>query len=1255
MADPDGAHRAQVTACTIVARNYLPAARVLAQSYIDQHPDDQFLIAVIDARDDELDAAGDAGAYRVAGSSIFGIDRDSFLRMATAYSITELATAVKPYLLRELRRHSEVVIYLDPDIQVLAPMPKVPELAVSHGVVLTPHFLDPLPRDGMEPDDAVIMGTGMFNLGFVAVSTGSEGFLDFWANRLRHDAIVAPEQQLFTDQRWVDQVPALFSHYVLTDRGFNVAYWNLHERNVDRDTSGALTAGGNRLRFFHFSGYRPEHGWLLSFHCARKPRILLSGNPLLRELCDNYGAALKAAGYGETLASTPYGFANLPDGERITPAMRRLFRQAWVGFERSKDTSPEPPPPPAFGEESGRRFQSWLASPATPGQAAAGLNRLAISVWQRRQDLQLAFPYPCGDHADAFRTWCRSSGADEEQLPSWALPREPRRPQEPDPDFGVNLLGYLTSQLGLGEMGRIVHDTLEHAGIPIASVVEERSVSNKTGMREPVSLGSPRFPVTIFAVNADQTRLVLESHPEASHKRYRIGLWAWELEEFPEWQHDAFELVDEVWTVSEFARTAIAQHSPVPVKTIPVPVRNTEIAENRQRAQGEATRFLFAFDFNSVAARKNPIGAVGAFQRAFPSEGDARLSIKTINAELHPHAAEHLRVAVKDDGRIELIERYLKPEELDELYASSDCYLSLHRSEGFGLTVAEAMARAMPVISTDYSGPREFLDAETGWPIPYQLTTVGENCHPYQPEAIWAEPDLDAAAEAMREIANNPAEAQRRGNAARERILRTRSMTAAGDWMRDQLRNGYQTWQRRQTETASESQAEHALAPLGQAREALRWRPDVHTASTNPLAPAVRKAVLRAIDHYDVHQRNVLGTLVGSTEDTLAHLLGRIESLEDSLQAAQDGIRQVEALGRRVDTLASSVREIRTTDAERERSQRQIHSEQSDLASSLDRHQQAIQEVATANNEALTAQNKRLDSDEHTLQQVIRDLDAIHAAAWQAHASVPRGTEVVLCDAGTLLMPIDSVVFPWIRHHRSWEPSESALMAELAAHNGGTFVDIGAHVGYHSLRLLRTCPELTGVVAVEAEPGNVELLRRNITVNLPQDAAARVQVLPVAAWDTAGQVRLAREERNNSGDYRVSPTHADDDPGVTLPAIRLDEAPELTAGRVGLVKADLQGRDHRALAGMHELLTRDRPDIVCEFCPSAIEQLGDDPAQVLAWYRKLGYTPVPVPEEGPPNDAGAPETTTADTRLIDDARADRRGFSTLWLRPARGS
>lgn len=1254
MADHPTDHEAasRVTACTVVARNYLPAATVLARSYLKHHPRDRFVIEVIDA---PFDFAETEGHTTTLGPAALGIDRADFLRMATAYSVTELATAVKPYLLTTLRRQSEVVMYIDPDIKVFAPFPEIAEAARAHELVLTPHNLEPMPRDGFEPDESVIMGTGIFNLGFLACGPGSEHFLAFWRERLRHDAIDAPAEQLFTDQRWVDQVPALFRHVVCTDRGANVAYWNAHERPVQHGDDGAVTAGGSPLKFFHFSGYRPEKPWLLTFHCGRAPRVRLSQQPVIKALCDEYGADLRAAGYAESLEAVPYGFAALADGTKLTTPMRRLFRAEWIAAENQQKNlagqreTPIPEPPSAF--EDAAEFIAWLSGPTDRAQRSSGLNRLLMAIWSSRGDLQRTFPRPYLEDAAGFRLWCRTSGVDELGLPAWALPAAADEPTEPDTEFGVNVLGYLTAELGLGEMARLLVSAVEEAGIPIASVVEEKAVSNRTALARPESENAPRFGVSLLCVNADQTQVMAEAHPDVFADRYRIGFWAWELEDFPEWLHSAFRDVDEIWTISEFCRKAISQHTTLPVKVFPAPIR--PVQEMPERTESDTYQFLFAFDFNSVGERKNPWGTVEAFQRAFPEDQRVRLVIKAINGNRHPIDSERLRVAVSGDDRITLLERYLSVAELEELYRASDCYVSLHRSEGFGLTVAQSMAMGIPTISTDYSGTTEFLDESTGYPIPYSLVEVGDGCFPYHPQAVWAAPDLTSAAEAMRRVVEQPAEARRRADAALAELSRGRTMAAAADWVGRELAGAHERWLERRQPPPPPRPIPDPLGPARSAREAVTWRADAGDAARNPVAPAIRRSVLRLLDHYDVHQRSVLGALHDGSTETDRLLLQRIEWLEakldgvaaeladrsarlDTVEVRNAQLQQdLQALQHAAPATASALRDLGRNVQGISGERREIDEIREQLAvhekSRLEMHDQAID------------RDQRADRVDHDLSDQFALLDAVESAARLRHAPVPAGADVVLCDAGALLLPIDDVILPWIRYHRSWEAAEAALIARLM--RGGAFLDVGAHVGYHTLALLQHSASVSGVVAVEASALNAELLRRNVSVNLPRHARDRVAVVEAAAWDEQTTLSIAPNEQGNSGDIRV---RAGDASAQTVQAVRLDEnAAVLALGRVDVIKLDLQGRDHRAVRGLRAVIQRDRPDLVVEFSPAAITEFGDTPADALTLYRELGYEILPI------TDRGADDHEPSDARLTERAIADEAGLLTLWLRPAR--
>ena len=727
-------------AATIVAGNYLPAARVLAESYLRHHPGGEFTVLVVDGGDERPDCPP---GMRLLGPADLDLEPAEFGRMAMSYTVTELCTAVKPWLLRRLLAEHETAIYLDPDIEVFAPFAGlVAELAAEHDIVLTPHVLAPMPRDGLRPTEADIMASGVFNLGFLGLSRGATGFLDFWSERLRHDAISAITEQLFTDQRWVDNVPAMFRHTVITDPGFNVAYWNVYQRPLARDAGGALTAAGEPLRFYHFSGYRPQLPWLASTHYADRPRLLLSEQPLLATLFADYRRKLMDAGYATALRA-PYRWATLSDGTKVSPSLRRTYRQAWVQAERTGAAAPPNP----FDPDGSGAFVRWAMTPADLRQRRAGVTPWALALWRSRADLQTAFPEPLGADAGGFRNWCATVGVAEGELRRGVIPPEADHPVITiDETPGVNLLGYLTAELGVGEMGRLVHDAVVASGLPVATTVEELTVSNRTGHPGPdrASPGEPRFGVSVLCVNADMTATTLRLHPELARDRYVIGVWSWELAAFPAELREAFRLVDEVWAISDFCAAAFAQNAPVPVHTFPVPVRDPIAGRPpRRRPAGEPTTFLYLFDHNSVFERKNPVAAVTAFQRAFEGRDDVRLVIKSMNGEQHLADRERLRAAAADDPRVELVERYLDQAEVHKLFAAAHGYLSLHRSEGFGLTVAEAMAHGLAVIATDYSGTSEFLTSQTGWPVPCRLVPVGPGNAPYPPAAVWAEPDLD--------------------------------------------------------------------------------------------------------------------------------------------------------------------------------------------------------------------------------------------------------------------------------------------------------------------------------------------------------------------------------------------------------------------------------------------------------------------------------------------------------------------------------
>lgn len=343
--------------CTVVARNYLAHARVLARSFASQHPDVPITVLLLD--DDGWTVSDDAEPFDIVRPEHV-VAEASLRHMLVMYDVVELATALKPWLLQHLlARHGGAVCYLDPDIEVFSPLDEVAEGAQRSPIVLTPHLTAPMPRDGFTPDEDFILKSGIFNLGFIMVGPGSEPFLEWWCERLRTDCIVAPDRHRFVDQRWVDLASGIFAHDVVRHPGYNVAYWNISTRDLARDDDGGYVVDGEPLRFFHFSGYEAGTGRRLSKHAGALPRHELEATPDVAALANRYGAALRAEGLHE-VSAIPYGYASLADGTVLDRRLRRAYRSGLLAHERNGT----PLPPNPFQDATA--FRNWHSSADLP-------------------------------------------------------------------------------------------------------------------------------------------------------------------------------------------------------------------------------------------------------------------------------------------------------------------------------------------------------------------------------------------------------------------------------------------------------------------------------------------------------------------------------------------------------------------------------------------------------------------------------------------------------------------------------------------------------------------------------------------------------------------------------------------------------------------------------------------------------------------------------------------------------------------------
>jgi len=354
-----------------------------------------------------------------------------------------------------------------------------------------------------------------------------------------------------------------------------------------------------------------------------------------------------------------------------------------------------------------------------------------------------------------------------------------RTSNEPE---GVNVIGYLAAESGVGESARSMLRILKAARIAVTPI--DFRVGNMARMNETIhdaATSGSLHSINLFHINADQMFVARDDLGSALFEgRYNIGFWAWELPEFPDEWVAALGLLDEVWTPSAFCQQAIAAKSPVPVLRVPHAVEAPLVSPDRGAfgLGGSDVAFLAMCDVLSVPERKNPFGVADAFRRAFPGNEAVRLLLKISNLEHQPDLAMRLRRLIATDPRIILLEGYLARQELWTLMASIDCYVSLHRSEGFGLGMAEAMACGKAVIATGWSGNVDFTRPDNALLVEYNLVQLERDLGPYRRGQLWAEPDIDAAAHAMRQIAASADLRQRLGTRARQTVARELSPAA---------------------------------------------------------------------------------------------------------------------------------------------------------------------------------------------------------------------------------------------------------------------------------------------------------------------------------------------------------------------------------------------------------------------------------------------------------------------------------------------
>ncbi|MFR9729542.1 glycosyltransferase [Saccharopolyspora sp. MS10] len=905
----------------------------------------------------------------------------------------------------------------------------------------------------------------------------------------------------------------------------------------------------------------------------------------------------------------PHPFDALPDGTPLPEGLRRDYLDAW-----QRDQAPASPFAPGTDASE---FLDWACSPVDERQRAAGGSRWSAAVWADDPVLRGNYPDPFGADADAFREWCASVGVANGRLPTAAV----RTLGDGGGSTLVDQLGVAV--LGSGRTAELVRAAVRASGLPSAD--------------------TPYYPVVLrcepgLAVPAG--RHLIDVQPESAQHTGAV----------------------ESWVRTEAARQAARRAGGPTTRVVALPLLDQGEVDLPTRKAARA-RFALSEEFvigafadHADERRDNVLGLVTAFFAAFPEREDAHLLIAVTGAAGHPEAAERLRLATAADPRVHLVEEEIGT---DGLLAAADCVASLHRPAGgdrYADRLLEVAARGVPVLAPDHGAVTELLGSAGATLIACQGR---------------GEPDLDAAAEALRAAADDPEATAAAGTRARGHLLAQHSVNHAAERLREHVEHAYRNWR---TKWAKDRHGDldDPLHPLLVARHALHRAPDVGGSGRNSVAPALRKAVLRVLSHYDDHIRDVLRSMVDGVEQTAAELLRRqydadgggeeLDLLRTEL-GRQD--QRHDQLDERLTSIDDGMVRARADLADQSRRLRALETGAPGGTSNEDLLAQRLDSLTTAVERTLdridVLENEREAARDQELETTLRS--ATSDAAYALHRTdvlqrillreherttgAADGTSTpVLCDAGLLRLPADdALMLPWLSSHAAWDADTSALVDSLLEPDG-IFLDVGSYVGYQAVRVLSRLGNSGAVVAVEPGERERALLRRNVEVNVPAAWGERLITVESAAWDSPADLVA---EPSPAGGISVRPGEESDDEGsgsgTRVPGVRLDKEleniPALGDLTLSVVHVDVGSRVHRVLGGLVRLLRRDRPSIVCSFTPAGIEELGDDPATALREFGTWGYELVPVGRTHPVSAA----------ELLEAVRAAGSSTVKLWLRP----
>ena len=837
-------------ACTVISKNYIALARTLADSLHKFHPEVPLFLLLVDQVDGYFEPEQEL-FHLVGIDELNIPDKNNFcfkyniLELNTAVKPYFLFHLFEKYGINKLIYFDPDILITEKVSQLFELLDTYSIILIPH---ITEPIDDNFRPSEL---DLLQAGTYNLGFIALAATPTTRRLLSWWQKRVYEHGLLAPDRGMHVDQKWMDLVPGLFEDVSIERRpGYNVAYWNLHSRIVDL-LDGRIRVNGEPCYFFHFSGFDPLNIAMVSKHQNRFTLDNLGQAACLFEhyrdlLLANGHEQTKnwpyAFGYFDNGAKIPdiarlmyhaLGAQRKKFGNPFSTGCAQSFF-SWLNEPILQDTGAiitrlwyeiyykRPDIQQAFPDVLGKHregFCHWILVKGkkdyqiddrlVPSRATKLSFAATGKTFCWRPFLYVTFLHSLEQSLKPrLKPWLvqnvwlwknlkrvRTYFVKDRPVPVTSVSRSTGNVEfaiNPFLSFGVNLAGYFGSEKGVGEAGRAAARALEATSIPyvLNNILDSDSANiDSTFFR--FTDDNP-YSINLTHVNADQVPIfAAKKGDEYFRGRYNIGCWFWELSAFPQEWYSSFQPFHEIWAASSFIQDSLSRVSPVPVVRMPLALpAESPIDPNLNRSAFglpvDVFIFLFTFDFASVLERKNPLGLIKAFTMAFGDQSNVLLALKVIRSVSYPAELNTLKAACST-GNVRILDRVLTRLEMNTLISVSDCFASLHRAEGFGFSIAEAMLLEKPVIVTAYSANMDFTTPANSFLIKYKLTEIDRDYGPYRKGSIWADPDLDHAAELMRYVYENRDVCISTGRKAKKEILQLFHPTVVGKQMQERL------------------------------------------------------------------------------------------------------------------------------------------------------------------------------------------------------------------------------------------------------------------------------------------------------------------------------------------------------------------------------------------------------------------------------------------------------------------------------------